>query len=356
MRRFIKKSILGVIFIILFAVGLAASLLYARYDNQPLINHLLTQQANLNFHWRCTQTRNQPLTPNKSVHWHQYRCTGQFPSFYLFHLSGKIKPLTINIIDSDLSDQKLSLVPVLGETQPHNAPFTEQPSAIGKTHPQFIAGINGGYFFTNRLHHPDQNCSGRHYPEETTQNIGDGLLIVKQHRYSENCYKKIFPTKSRPAIVENKQHQWSIREIPAYTTPPNIINALGAGPDLIRTRHHKTSIAMQWGGVLSTFEFSANVSVILAKDAKQHQHVVFLEVNGYDKRYGMNSVEMANFIMNVLPAKLHVNITSAMSMDQGHSSTLYIRDAKPHVVSISALHHGERPVYDALFIRSRQQA
>jgi exopolysaccharide biosynthesis protein len=346
------KIVLIVLIVFVLLLAAISILPYFYYDKRPVIDHLLTQQANMNYDWQCQKIKSKSLNASKSVKWSRYHCIGKYPRYYLFHIGRKMRPLTINIINANLDDKHIQLTPVLAaKTRPMRSLYTETIPSMAKSHPNYIAGINGGYFFTNRMNHPDQNCSGRTYPEKTVQHIGDGLLVINRHTFSENCYLKYFPTKKRIAIVENKKHQWAIKNVGMHITPHNTLNALGAGPALVRTVNGKAKIDIQWQGILSSFEFAANTAAILAKDAKGHQHIIFFTVDGVDKQSGINAVEMSNFIVKKLPSLLHLKIISAMSMDQGHSTTMYVRgEGKQGVVSAASKHRDSRAVYDGLFL------
>jgi len=315
-----------------------------------LINTFLTHFAKQDFAWQCAPAKIENLTKNGDVKWLRLRCHGKFPTDY-FRFSGKETGiLKINLVTADISSPHIKLVPQLARTSSKKQPFAETLLQMGRDNPKFIAGINGGYFYTNRKGHVDLLCLNKHYPELTPRNISDGLLIIDGNEIAQNCEWNSFVTKGRSSLLLNQARHWYIHEIPYESSLPHILSAIGAGPALIKTVQGKPRIDIRWEGIFSTFEFSANSAVALATDVKGHQHVIFFTVDGVDGKAGMDSPEMANFIYFRLPRLLNLKLQSAMSMDQGHSTTLYIRDANPQIVSQASKRKGVRRIVDGLFI------
>ncbi|OGT29803.1 MAG: hypothetical protein A3E87_05585 [Gammaproteobacteria bacterium RIFCSPHIGHO2_12_FULL_35_23] len=320
---------------------------------QTLTSSLLTLYANQNFHWQSTILKSISLTKSGSVHWLQLVVQGKFPKFYLA-LHKNTNVLKINIIDANLNAKDIYLTPVLAKTTSSETPYSETLQDMGQNNPNLLAGINGGYFFINssKKQH-DQNCLGKHFPELTSQGVGDGLLIINNNAYATNCETNFFSEKYRTSIVQNTNQQWQIANIAPNTIPTGMVNGLGAGPGLINTINNKPQIAIHWEGIFSTFEFSANSAVILTLDSQHHTHVIFFTVDGSDKLAGMNAMEMANYIYTILPKTLHEQIISAMSMDQGHSTTMYVKNSNPQIVSNAAKDRSARDIFDGLFIAAR---
>lgn len=341
----------------LFALVLPAVIIvgvvYAGFSS-IVVNPLLNILANQSYHWQCQLIKEKNLTQNGAVQWTQWSCTDKKPWTLFWMTKSEFFPLTVNIVNADLSDPHVQLVPALANTIDKDRPYIESLSQMGIEHANFIAGVNGGYFFVNSVGHHDQNCIWKHYPTHTTYDVGDGLLVINKKGYSENCGTSKTSTLARATIVQRKDGAWVIKEISANTTPSDIQNALGAGPLLISSDQTKQpKINLRWEGILSSFEFGANTAVILATDAKAHQHLLLFTVDGIDKRAGMRAVQMANFIHTMLPTLLHLKIVSAMNMDQGHSTAMYIRGEKNPIVSKADKSRTERPIYDALFVAEK---
>lgn len=330
-----------------------AGVVYAGFSSL-VVNPFLNVLASQSYHWQCQPIKEKKLTQNGSVQWSQWSCTDKKPWTLFWMTKSEWSPLMINIVDADLSDSHIQLLPALANTVDKDRPYIEGLSQFGREHPNFIAGVNGGYFFVNSVGHHDQNCIWKHYPTRTTYDVGDGLLVINKKAYSENCGTSKTSALARATIVQGNDGKWVIKEVPANTTPSDIQNGLGAGPLLISSDETMQSkINLRWEGILSSFEFGANTAVILAVDRKAHQHLLFFTVDGIDKRAGMRAVQMANFIYTMLPTLLHVQIVSAMNMDQGHSTAMYIRGEKTPIVSKADKSRTERPIYDALFISEK---
>ena len=344
-----KKKLLAIV----LAGVIIAGVVHAKFSS-IVMNPFLNTLANQPYHWQCQRLKEKSLTQDRSVQWTQWSCTDKKPWTLFWMAKSEWSPLKINLVDADLSDPHLQLVPVLANTVDKDRPYIESLSQMGAEHAHFIAGINGGYFFVNNVGHHDQNCIWKRYPTRTTYDVGDGLLVINKKAYSENCGTSKTSTLARATIVQENKGEWAIKEISANTIPSDIQNGLGAGPLLIAPdQSTQAKINLRWEGILSSFEFGANTAVILARDTKAHQHLLLFTVDGMDKRAGMRAVQMANFIYTTLPTLLHLQVVSAMNMDQGHSTAMYIRGQSNPIVSKADKSRTERSIYDALFIAEK---
>lgn len=333
---------------------LAFTLIVVRPHGSSPISLLITHHARRDFQWQChAPSKQQSLTASRSTKWIQLTCHGTYPKQWWHLRPHQTGPLTINIIDADLSDPHLFVKPAMGDANEHD-PYRNNISALARSNPHFIAGINGGYFLA-RNDGSDANCRSRvtKGPITAAAQVGDGLLIIDKRPYSTNCNGTLLSEKKRSVLIQDATTKlWYIKNIKANTVPTSAENAIGAGPQLIKMRQGKPQIWLTWQGILSTFEFGANTAVILAVDKDNHQHMLLFTVNGHDKIYGMTSMTMANFIYHVVPPLLNIQLTSAMSMDQGNSTGMYIKKENPHLVSKTGRHNTMRNIYDALFIGS----
>lgn len=346
---------------ILFLALCAAIVLYIFAANPlhlSLLDRILTSFARSNFSWQCDVPIEKNLTSSGSVKWLQVNCRGKYP--WILYGARKTRDtgdLKINLIDANLSDKKIYLTPVLAKTVLKDNPYQETMLSMGKGNPKLLTGINGGYFFINDRHRQkrsDGNCLSKRYPEAGTQGIGDGLLVINKQVYSINCaYHGPFAMSGRSSIIQDTNGNWSITEIKSDSVPKYMVNGLGAGPGLIEEINGVPQIVMRWQGITSTFEFGPNTSVALAKDAQGKPHVVFFTVDGKEKVQGMYATEMANFLYHQVPLLLNLKLISAMSMDQGGSTTMYIRDNNPQVVSSVSKRYDIRTIYNALFIEEK---
>jgi hypothetical protein len=358
----IKKAfwLVFVLVFLLLVLGVVARVTHL--DRLSTLSSVLSYHARKSYHWRCSKPIVTELTPSHSVRWLSLHCRGRFPTWSGLGRAQETRELKLNLVDIDLSDPHIALVPSVAKRlsgEPLNqknvdksALYRETLLSMGQRNPHFIAGINGGYFYENRRHHQDENCIKKTYPQTTARGIGDGLLEIHHKVISENCSSGYFSEAGRTSIEQLSNGQWRIRPEIASQRLRSIQNALGAGPGLIDDYYGRPLIRIRWEGILSTFEFSANSALVTLQDQKGHQHVVFFTVDGADKLAGMNSMEMANFIETTLPGLLKLHLISAMSLDQGRSSGLYIRDNAPQIVSTSSVRGEERPIFDALFVKA----
>lgn len=348
----IKFFKISLVTILLLASSIGLTLLYLRPYGLTPISLILTQVAKFNYDWQCAPPLvEQPLNTKGSIVWVKLHCQGNYPWRFL-RQSKSTGVLTINIVDANLSDVNNFIKPSLGNAQaskPYHSSLLEQATSD----PLYVAGVNGGYFRT-RYNSLDQNCIKRspQKPMDTPDHIGDGLLIIDSKVYSTNCYGGVLAEKGRSSLIQDATtKQWRIERVETDVVPTNALNAIGAGPGLIQTIAGQPKIQITWEGILSTLEFSANTAVILAKDKQDNPHMLFFTVDGIDRQYGMTSISMANFIYYKIPRLFPLQLVSAMSMDQGKSTTLFVKDAKNPIVSASDKSGGaSRPIYDGLFI------
>ena len=325
-------------------------LLYLRPSGMSPVSLALTQLAKRDYAWQCSAPLNKkPLNNKGNITWVKLQCEGSYP----WALSSKSKPtgpLIINIIDANMADPNNFAKPTIGNakaTKPYKSTLLEQ----GASDPTLIAGINGGYFRT-KPNRRDENCFRRSpsKPMNESKHIGDSLLVIDSQVYSTNCHGGLLGEIGRSSLIQDATtKQWRIERIKKDTVPPNVVNAIGAGPGLIQTIDGKPQIRVTWEGIFSTFEFSANSAVILAKDKQDNTHMLFFTVDGIDREYGMTAIQMANFIYHQIPKLFDLQLVSAMSMDQGNSTTMV---AQNNVVSVTGRRGAVRDIYDGLFIGS----
>ncbi len=330
---------------------IAAALVYLRPSGLSPISLVITQMAKRNYAWQCSAPLIQrPLNANGNIVWVKLQCQGTYPWGFLKQ-SRDTGVLTMNIVDANLADANILVKPAIGDANAKNAyrgTLLEQAAS----YPNAVAGINGGYFRT-RLNRQDPNCMERSSkkPLDTPNHVGEGLLVIDSQVYSTNCDGGKLSEVGRSSLIQDAiTKQWRIERVQKDTVPANTLNAIGAGPGLIQTIAGKPQIQMTWEGIWSTFEFSANAAVILAKDKQGNPHMLFFTVDGIDREYGMTSIGMTNFIYNKIPTLFGLQLISAMSMDQGNSTTLFVKKADNHIASVTGAQGKIRDVYDGLFI------
>lgn len=346
------KALLKIIFILLLLLALIiAALVYLRPSGLSPISLILTQVAKRDYAWQCSSPLiQQPLNAKGNIIWVKLQCQGVSPLGFSKR-SRDTGVLTMNIVDANLADAHTFVKPTIGNANAKHAyrsTLLEQASA----YPNAVAGINGGYF-RKRVGRRDENCIRRplNTPLDTPNHVGEGLLVIDHQVYSTNCNGGVLSEVGRSSLIQDATtKQWRIERVKHDTVPANTLNAIGAGPGLIQTIAGKPQIQITWEGILSTLEFSANVAVILATDKQGNQHMLFFTVDGIDREYGMTSIGMTNFIYNKIPSLFGLRLVSAMSMDQGNSTTLFVKNAKNHIASVTGRNGLIREIYDGLFI------
>jgi exopolysaccharide biosynthesis protein len=346
---------ISVVLVLVLALCIV-TLMYWRPSGLSPISLVITQLAKRDYAWQCAAPLVQrPLNSQGNVIWTKLQCRGAYP----WAFSQKSKDtgiLTINIVDANLADANTVVKPAIANAQ-SNPPYRSTLLEQAATYPNAIAGINGGYF-RKKPNRRDENCIRRSpkKPLDTPEHIGEGLLVIDQQVYSTNCNGGSLAENGRSTLIQDAMtKQWRIERVEHDVVPANTLNAIGAGPGLIQTIEGKPQIQITWEGILSTLEFSANAAVILAKDKQGEPHMLFFTVDGIDREYGMTSLGMTNFIYNKIPTLFGLQLVSAMSMDQGNSTTLFVKKADQPIVSITGTRGAVRNIYDGLFIIDASQ-
>ncbi len=349
MKRFIKINLAILLGLSLCAGG---AFLYLRLSGISPISLILTQMAKRDYAWQCSslQAQKSSLNTKGNITWVKLRCQGVYPWGGAMQ-SGPTGVLTMNIVDANLSDPNTLVKPTIGKANAKNA-YLKTLLEHAELYPNAVAGINGGYFRI-KPNHGDPNCIKRspNSPMDTSMQIGDGLLVIDSKVYSTNCGGGILSEVGRSSLIQDATtQQWRIERVQKDSVPENTLNAIGAGPGLIQTIAGKPEIQITWEGIVSTLEFSANTAVILAKDKQGAPHMLLFTVDGIDREYGMTSMEMANFIYNAIPSLFELQLVSAMSMDQGNSTAMFVKNVNSAIVSVTGKHGRMRDIYDGLVI------
>lgn len=347
------KVLLKIILALLVVIALCIlALLYLRPSGLSPFSLILTQLAKRDYAWQCQAPLvQQPLNNKGNIVWTKLQCQGVYP-WGIFKKSST-GVLVINIVDANLADGNTVVKPTLANLNPEakDAHYRSTLVEQAARYPTAVAGINGGYF-RKKLSQRDQNCIKRrpNTPLDTPNHVGEGLLVIDRKVYSTNCNGGALSESGRSSLIQDATtKQWRIERVPHDIVPGNAVNAIGAGPGLIQTIAGKPQIQITWEGILSTLEFSANAAVILAKDKQGNPHMLLFTVDGIDKKYGMTSIGMTNFIYTQIPTLFGVQLVSAMSMDQGNSTTMFVKNAPNSVASITGV-GSVRRIYNGLVI------
>ncbi len=241
--------------------------------------------------------------------------------------------------------------------------------AASNTDRNFIAGINGGYFWRTDISGfwLDDVCRGKtrkdaESPVDLSQvnnGIHDGLIIIDGALKGTNCDCWGF---SRPTVAYNLESSneagWKIDVLQrGEQGSPQIVNGIGAGPNLV-------SYKINADGTYSTFvdipsdddnininEHAANTGMGLIFDTKSGKAVKMLllttdgsdECGRVDQSCGINAKHMAQLMID------HFQVHQAMSMDQGGSTTMWIKQA-PGDGTVTQSGGGARNVANGFFV------
>jgi exopolysaccharide biosynthesis protein len=192
-----------------------------------------------------------------------------------------------------------------------------------------VAGINGGFF----CYTSDDICSGcKNNPSCMNQVKGLSLLIIQGQMKSSNCAL-------RTSFGIDQLGSPRIQQIPSGQGWPGVVNAIGAGPNLVTGKiKHITQEGFCWYD-----KKAARTSVSTTSEG----HVLFVTIDGvYLGADGMTIDDLANFLV----AEFHV--VSAMNFDGGGSGTMYFEGQIVNRPTDQTC-QGSRCVYDGLFIYAK---
>ena len=380
-----------IVFSFFFILFLLGNHIHVRAENAPTeaINDALNVLALAPHHWQCLQESQTSIAEGAALHTILCNATSQdlpspasslpraaLPSALRAAVGSamNLTNLRIQVVLADLTNPRLSLRPVIAESAypPEASPYrqtvlgmAQAQSAAGLTP---LAGINGGYFFFSPSDPKglffDSNCVAKfglnfvNRSDFTTFDLGDGITVIGGRPFSWNCQTlgdgpKEQQTPARAAVLQDAQGAVRVENLPAgplNVSAMGIEMALGCGPMLLQ----KGVAAMEWQEIPSTFEFSAYTGFALAQPLGAASGgattAVLVTVDGKDKEEGMHAWDLASFLLEVAPKLLKVRVVSALSMDQGGSTSMVIRDPTTQQnVLVSSSGEG-RSVFNALFL------
>jgi exopolysaccharide biosynthesis protein len=278
--------------------------------------------------------------------------------------------LTVNSVTFDLASAQLRAIPAVSVKT--DEPLQTLPDMAAQNE-NYIAGINGGYFWRVDIDGIwiDDVCRGKTRKEANTPvssrnfnfGVSDGLVKIDGKVVGNNCDCKGY---SRPAILEIKGEDSRINVVHrGETTTDDVMNAIAAGPNLVSfnptTGESYVDIPADDDNI-NIYEHAANTAVGVryanANNGLKSSTMVLVTTDGSDEcsrkniACGLNSTDLASLM------KDHFLTNVAMSMDQGGSTTMWVKGAYPErngVVSRShntepAEQDGPRHVANGLFI------
>jgi exopolysaccharide biosynthesis protein len=243
-----------------------------------------------------------------------------------------VENLVVNIVSFSLSGS-VRFVPVMAPSSSNYlAPLDVIAATDGR---KLLAGINGGYFWRTDLGPKwfDGVCIGKNYTDAETApsligpNFGtaDGEIIADGVLLGSSCDCRGF---SRPTslVINGTSSQIQVRsrgerspnglEFDTITASPNLVstNASGSFVDIPSDDDNKGNI----------LEHAANTGVGL-RAADGDVTGIIVTTDGYDgcpltnSTCGTNAYTLAYLFKDLL------NATSAMMMDQGGSTTMFVQ-------------------------------
>jgi hypothetical protein len=290
--------------------------------------------------WQCIPVFENEL--HAGVTWKQRNCTVN-PL-----MSTPSQSLVINSIHVDVTRSDIRVVPYAASKE---AQLQSLPDIAGQNE-NFIAGINGGYFWRVDIdgHWRDNVCKGKQRfeaeqdadPAHPNYGIGDGVIRVDGVTVSNNCNCTGY---SRPAVLQmgdpaKGSTAFSSIDVLHRGEAPidsdTLPHAIGAGPNLISynftTGESYVDIPSDDDNINRVvYEATTAVGLVqtLENGALKTNEVIMVTTDGSDscmpfERFcGLEANNLATLMRDVF------KVQQAMSMDQGGSTTMFVKGANP---------------------------
>eukprot|EP01038_Epipyxis_sp_PR26KG_P015555 gene15555-21004_t len=293
--------------------------------------------------WYCVELQSTVLVDG--IIWKTENCTNDANTSPL---------LTVNSIAVDLAktNGNYRVIPAVASS---NTSLQTLPDMA--TQKSFIAGINGGYFWRVDISGIwiDDVCRGKTRKEaeqpasEKNANFGvsDGLIKVDGQVLGNNCNCSGY---SRPAVLELSGEDSTIEVLyRGETVGKDVTNAIGAGPNLVSFNATSSESYIDIPSDddnINILEHAANTAVGLQfnKVDKKAMMLTMVTTDGSDEcgprdiTCGLNSKDLASLM------KDHFSSSVAMSMDQGGSTTMWVKGANPDRNGVVSRSHNTEPV------------
>jgi exopolysaccharide biosynthesis protein len=281
--------------------------------------------------WSCIPISTKTLS--EGVVWNTHNCTKD----------ASVSPplLVINSIHVDMTRDDIRIVPAIAD------PVAQVQSLpqIAAQNENFIAGINGGYFWRVDIDGwwRDNVCKGKTRSEAeqsaSSQNvnygISDGQIIANGEVLGNNCNCTGF---SRPAVLGLDGVDSGIQVLyRGENLDPSVVpNAIGAGPNLVslnfETGESYIDVPKDDDNVNKlVYEATTAVGLVqtIAGGKATTSSLVMVTSDGSDscmpkdKYCGILSPDLASLMIQIF------GCSQAMSMDQGGSTTMWIDGENP---------------------------
>lgn len=295
--------------------------------------------------WYCIDIQSTNIA--EGVVWKTENCTNDATATPL---------LTVNSISFDLASTAVRAIPAVSVDP--NTPLQTLPE-MATQNEKFIAGINGGYFWRVDIDGIwfDDVCRGKtrndaNHPassENVNYGVSDGLVKIDGVVYGNNCNCTGY---SRPAILAINGDLSNINVVyRAETVDESVSNAIAAGPNLVSYNATSDSSYVDIPSDddnINILEHAANTAVGIrftkGADGMKSSQMTLVTTDGSDEcgpkdiTCGLNSADLASLM------KDHFQSNVAMSMDQGGSTTMWVKGASPDRNGVVSRSHNTEPV------------
>ena len=294
--------------------------------------------------WTCVPNPTAASTPPLPTGATFLQLVCSSPSIPIF---GKAGPLNVSVLSADLTLPTLRLSPIADAAL---KPVDEQAASYPSR--TFLGGINGGYFWrTDSSSFIDGVCLGKSRadaqqpPSLATPNtgVGDNAVVANGTLLSSNCD---CAGNSRPAVLTiNASH--SRIDVLHRGDPPLFglaFDAIGSGPNLVSTNASGTflDIPSDDDNFSNILEHSANTAVGLYANGT----AILVTTDGYDGCPLLNPTCGTNAFTLGYLMKDYFGVQSAMGMDQGGSTTMFVKG----LGVVTNPGRGTRNIFSALMV------
>lgn len=318
--------------------------------------------------WTCIPIFEKELV--EGVVWRQQNCS-------VYDENKDDPQLVVNSIHVDITRDDLVVEPMVASLE--QGGVATLPSIAGSD-ANSIAGINGGYFWRVDIEGfwRDNVCHGKVRKEaEQDANrlfpnfgIGDGVIKINGKTLASNCNCTGY---SRPAVLklESDVTASKIEVMQRGEQPWERVNsAIGAGPNLLSydasTQTTYVDIPADDDNINRlVYEAATAVGIVMDTfyDEMSAKEIVMVTTDGSDKckpteRYcGLEAANLATLMKDVF------GTTQAMSMDQGGSTTMWVKGEDPSRDGIVSRSDNKVPpseegtgraLANGLFVKKRQ--
>ena len=306
--------------------------------------------------WSCTAVAGADLAPG--ARWTKLLCNGT--GVPLFGAAGP--DLVVNVVVAELAQGSgLRLAPLRAQANADGY-FLGPLDTIAQQAPRAIAGINGGYFFRSDLGKSwvDSVCLGKNFsdaaeaPTSGAPNAGpaDGTIVAGGVLLGSNCNCSGY---SRPTIltIDGASSRFDVLHRGAAPPQGLALDAVGSSPNLVSTNASGSFVFIppdddNLGNIL---EHAANTAVGLrpSADGSGGVEAVLVTTDGYDGCSPFNATCGTNAFTLAYLMKDFFLVTSAMNMDQGGSTTMWVK-GQPSDGIVSSSGGGTRAINSGLFV------